>query len=179
MGKCSGNHGGSRTDKITRRKFVGAAGAVASAAVVGCRTGGETELKDVPSVQLASIMRAAIYPGIGVARIGNSTARDGFFIGPEVVEPPRTQRGGSRDATGALKRQAARFRIYGLDAEGRGLAWWHPLVSGDPETVVAAGISVRGRVFANEDEVPDDEVTERIVAWPLRWPRAARERATK
>jgi uncharacterized cysteine cluster protein YcgN (CxxCxxCC family) len=63
---------------------------------------------------------------------------------------------------------------YRLIAEGRDLYWWHPLVSGDPETVHQAGISVRGRVKASEADVPDEELEDYIVNWPLRMPRQAR-----
>lgn len=63
---------------------------------------------------------------------------------------------------------------YRLVAAGRDLYWWHPLVSGDPETVHAAGISVRGRVSALETEIPDKDLEDHIVSWPLRVPKRAR-----
>jgi uncharacterized cysteine cluster protein YcgN (CxxCxxCC family) len=40
--------------------------------------------------------------------------------------------------------------------EGRDLAWWHPLVSGDPETVHQAGVSIRGQTIS-EAELADPE----------------------
>jgi uncharacterized cysteine cluster protein YcgN (CxxCxxCC family) len=64
---------------------------------------------------------------------------------------------------------------YVLLAEGKDLYWWHPLVSGDPQTVHAAGVSVRGRVRASETQVADDALEDYIVSWPLRLPKRARQ----
>jgi len=63
---------------------------------------------------------------------------------------------------------------YRLVADGHDLYWWHPLVSGDPDTVHAAGVSVRGKVGASEDEVPDEDLEDRIVSWPVRLPKGAK-----
>jgi len=63
------------------------------------------------------IVAIKIHPAIGIARVGNSPSE--FFIGPEIpgvhVRPP----GGYRDAQGRIKRQAARFRLFGYDKKGK------------------------------------------------------------
>ena len=50
--------------------------------------------------------------------------------------------------------------------EGRGLAWWHPLISGDPESVHRAGVSVRGETI-NEMVLDDPDDALDHAAWDL------------
>ena len=60
---------------------------------------------------------------------------------------------------------------YDKLAKGKDLAWWHPLVSGDPNTVHEAGISVQDRVIS---ERRAGLLEQHIVEWPGQTPRARR-----
>lgn len=66
------------------------------------------------------VVKAAIYPAIGIARVGNSP--DAYYLAPEVPEPAPQPPGFYRDQHGAIKREAARFRIYGYNAAGEVVA---------------------------------------------------------
>ncbi len=68
----------------------------------------------------------------------------------------------------ALPRTCAYRRL----AEGRGLAWWHPLVSGDPDSVHRAGVSVRARTQP-QSAVHPGELGLHIVEWPHSEPPAS------
>lgn len=54
---------------------------------------------------------------------------------------------------------------YRLLDEGKDLFWWHPLVSGDPETVHSAGASVRGKTRPERGQSVRTLVR-RITFWP-------------
>ena len=62
-----------------------------------------------------------------------------------------------------LNRTGYAAHLFEELAEGKDLAWWHPLVSGDPETVHRAGRSVQGRVVPEEQA---GDLWDHVVKWP-------------
>ncbi len=74
--------------------------------------------------------------------------KDRFAHNPDCIKlSPRTV----KDFSWLPKTCAYRCLI-----EGRGLEWWHPLVSGDPNTVHRAGISIRNRSVSGKYVHPED-----------------------
>jgi len=53
---------------------------------------------------------------------------------------------------------------YRLLAQGEALKAWHPLISGNPDSVHGAGVSVKGKVLS-EDYVHVDDMEEHVVSW--------------
>jgi hypothetical protein len=65
---------------------------------------------------MSAITQVKIHPAIGIARLGNSPTD--FFIGPEIPLDHTAPAGGYKDASCRVKRQAARFRLFGYDNNG-------------------------------------------------------------
>ncbi|MBV8867154.1 MAG: LodA/GoxA family CTQ-dependent oxidase, partial [Acidobacteriaceae bacterium] len=97
--------------KLSRRQLLKAGARSAVLALAGSGAGSGASASDT------EIASAAIHPAIGIARIGNSSS--GYYLGPELPGTVPHAPDGFKDASGAIKRQAARFRIYGLDRHRR------------------------------------------------------------
>jgi len=94
---------------ISRRDLLKAGASSALLALAGC---GDRALGAD-----GRIVRAAIHPAIGIARVGNSPGE--YYFGPEIPGGLPIAPDGYKDESGAMKRQAARFRVFGLDASGQ------------------------------------------------------------
>jgi uncharacterized cysteine cluster protein YcgN (CxxCxxCC family) len=69
---------------------------------------------------------------------------------------------GNIEALEWMPRSCAYRRLH----EGKPLPSWHPLVTGDPESVHAAGVSVRGQTVS-EASLADPEEALDFAAWDL------------
>jgi uncharacterized cysteine cluster protein YcgN (CxxCxxCC family) len=111
------------------------------------------KLEDLDTGEVSYTNVACRLLDIGSCRCTNYPERqrlvpDCVFLTPELV-----------DDLGWLPSTCA----YRLVAEGQDLRWWHPLISGDPESVHRAGISVRGRVIS---ERRAGDLEDHITDWP-------------
>ncbi|MBA3324549.1 MAG: YcgN family cysteine cluster protein [Rhodobacteraceae bacterium] len=111
------------------------------------------KLEDEASGDVAYTSIACRLLDLGACRCGNYPLRRQLVPGCVALDRDNLE--------GALDWMPATC-AYRLVAEGRDLEPWHPLISGDPESVHAAGVSLRGRMVA-EYEVDEADWEEFVV----------------
>jgi uncharacterized cysteine cluster protein YcgN (CxxCxxCC family) len=130
----------------------------------GCGRCCLNKLEDIDTGEIA-------FTDVGCRLLDRETCRCTNYAGRQALVPDCVKLEPESVASLAWLPPTCAYRLVG---EGRDLYWWHPLVSGDPESVHAAGVSVRGRTVSEED-YPPERLEERIVRWPGRVPRRRRK----
>jgi len=108
------------------------------------------KLQDVDTGDIFYTKTACRMLNLQTCRCKDYENREKNVVECTVLKPDRA------DELSMLPKSCAYRRI----AEGRRLADWHPLVSGDPQSVHAAGISVRGKAVSETVSGPADENSE-------------------
>ncbi len=113
------------------------------------------------------------YTSVGCVLLSNSTGKCVDYENRKIRVPSCVQL--TPDLVNSIN-WLPRSCAYRLVKEGKDLYWWHPLVSGDPETVHMAKMSVKGRIKGYDDEIKLQQQLNYIVFWPNEMPKIALEK---
>ena len=105
---------------MRRRDFLAGMSAAAGLAAAGFPFHAKTAIARTSAATAAppgaAVARVAIYPAIGISRVGGSAR---WFYAPELPGVPARPEGGFKDGKALVKKQVQRFRVFAFDAEGR------------------------------------------------------------
>jgi L-lysine epsilon oxidase-like protein len=98
---------------LKRRDFLAGAGSFAALPLVPRAAIAQNATSSPPDDR--TIARLAIFPALGICRVGNSRE---WFLAPEVPGMPPLADGSYKDHEQKVKKQVQRFRIYAFNAAG-------------------------------------------------------------
>jgi hypothetical protein len=144
---------------VNRRQFLkyGAYGIAATALPARIGLGRQQSTLDT-----STVTQAVIHPAFGIARVGNSPTD--WYLGPEVSGPFHVPEDGYKDGAGRIKRQASRFRIYGLDESGQVVG---ELTAADAEIAWTVHLANSKAAWYDFDEPLDIPASEGLPPAPM------------
>jgi uncharacterized cysteine cluster protein YcgN (CxxCxxCC family) len=123
----------------------------------GCAKCCLVKLEDADTGEVAYTNIACRLLDLGTCRCGSYALRRQLVKGCVVLD---------RENLEEVLAWMPRTCAYRLVHEGKDLPRWHPLVSGDPETVHRAGVSLRGRMVPEYD-VDEDHWEDFVLEEPI------------